>query len=432
MKQLDLYRLSIRNIVRHPKTSLQIFGGIFFASIVFMCIILYYLMLEDRLEKTSLNLKSANCLYTEITTNEQLREMENDEHIADIVCSVQYFDYMDEDDVYMPFFSLLSLTIDGETYQASRGTYLNADRFCGINVCAAEGKTISNNEKEEYAYKFGDDLFLAGRDIQQEKEILISEEIFMLYRIPSTTWEDYIGKKIMITAHPADGTNKSLTVLSDYMICGILNSDFTQLCSRSEEDAFIIQTPLDKMANRYNSFTVKAYINELFNLERLAEQMKKTYLIPFSYNGNYLEIKYISSQLELVRQIFFIAGAMISFCIVFNSIRILLYVTQQKKSFYGAALAMGMKRKNIRNMMFSDIALLATLSLILSSTLSIIAMHYFSYELSEFLSLQIEINKVIAIQSFMLAIIFHALILLVSFLSAYNTMKNREITELIR
>lgn len=186
------------------------------------------------------------------------------------------------------------------------------------------------------------------------------------------------------------------------------------------------------MANRYNSFTVKAYINELFNLERLAEQMEKTYLIPFSYNGNYLEIKYISSQLELVRQIFFIAGAMISFCIVFNSIRILLYVTQQKKSFYGAALAMGMKRKNIRNMMFSDIALLATLSLILSSTLSIIAMHYFSYELSEFLSLQIEVNKVIAIQSFMLAIIFHALILLVSFLSAYHTMKNREITELIR
>lgn len=91
-----------------------------------------------------------------------------------------------------------------------------------------------------------------------------------------------------------------------------------------------------------------------------------------------------------------------------------------------------MKRKNIRNMMFSDIALLATLSLILSSTLSIISMHYFSYELSEFLSLQIEVNKVIAIQSFMLAIIFHALILLVSFLSAYHTMKNREITELIR
>jgi len=432
MKALTLYKLSARNIVRHPKTSLQIFSGIFFAAVVLMCIILYYLMLEDRLYKTSLNLKSANCLYTEITTTEQLDALENDEHIADMICSTQYFSYLDEDSAFMPFFSLLTLTINGETYQALRGEYLNADSFCRINVCASEGKTISYSEIEEYKYKFGDDMFLAGRDIQQKNEILISEEVFMLYRIPCTQWEDCIGKKITITAHSADGTNETINVLSDYVICGILNSDVARLCNRSEEDVFIIQSPLKELTKQYDSFTVYAHLNELYDLEQLSEQMTETYSLPFSYSDKNKEIKYITSQTELVRRVFFIAGAMISFSIVFNSIRILLYVTQQKKSFYGALLAMGMKRKYVRKMMFTEITLLSVLSLMLSCVLSIIAMHFFSSELSAFLSLEMELNTVILIQSFLLATAFHILVLLVSFLLAYRILKKREITELIR
>lgn len=432
MKVLTLYKLSARNIVRHPKTSLQIFSGIFFAAVVLMCIILYYLMLEDRLYKTSLNLKSANCLYTEITTTEQLDALENDEHIADMICSTQYFSYLDEDSAFMPFFSLLTLTINGETYQALRGEYLNADSFCRINVCASEGKTISYSEIEEYKYKFGDDMFLAGRDIQQENEILISEEVFMLYHIPCTQWEDCIGKKITITAHSADGTNGTINVLSDYVICGILNSDVARLCNRSEEDVFIIQSPLKELTKQYDSFTVYAHLNELYDLEQLSEQMTETYSLPFSYSDKNKEIKYITSQTELVRRVFFIAGAMISFSIVFNSIRILLYVTQQKKSFYGALLAMGMKRKYVRKMMFTEITLLSVLSLMLSCVLSIIAMHFFSSELSAFLSLEMELNTVILIQSFLLATAFHILVLLVSFLLAYRILKKREITELIR
>lgn len=429
MKVRTLYKLSVRNIVRHPKTSLQIFSGIFFAAVVLMCIILYYLMLEDRLYKTSLNLKSANCLYTEITTAEQLDALENDEHIADMICSTQYFSYLDEDSAFMPFFSLLTLTINGETYQALRGEYLNADSFCRINVCASEGKTISYSEIEEYKYKFGDDMFLAGRDIQQENEILISEEVFMLYHIPCTQWEDCIGKKITITAHSVDGTNETINVLSDYVICGILNSDVARLCNRSEEDVFIIQSPLKELTKQYDSFTVYAHLNELYDLEQLSEQMTETYSLPFSYSDKNKEIKYITSQTELVRRVFFIAGAMISFSIVFNSIRILLYVTQQKKSFYGALLAMGMKRKYVRKMMFTEITLL---SLMLSCVLSIIAMHFFSSELSAFLSLEMELNTVILIQSFLLATAFHILVLLVSFLLAYRILKKREITELIR
>lgn len=432
MKVRTLYKLSVRNIVRHPKTSLQIFSGIFFAAVVLMCIILYYLMLEDRLYKTSLNLKSANCLYTEITTTEQLDALENDEHIADMICSTQYFSYLDEDSAFMPFFSLLTLTINGETYQALRGEYLNADSFCRINVCASEGKTISYSEIEEYKYKFGDDMFLAGRDIQQENEILISEEVFMLYHIPCTQWEDCIGKKITITAHSADGTNETINVLSDYVICGILNSDVARLCNRSEEDVFIIQSPLKELTKQYDSFTVYAHLNELYDLEQLSEQMTETYSLPFSYSDKNKEIKYITSQTELVRRVFFIAGAMISFSIVFNSIRILLYVTQQKKSFYGALLAMGMKRKYVRKMMFTEITLLSVLSLMLSCVLSIIAMHFFSSELSAFLSLEMELNTVILIQSFLLATAFHILVLLVSFLLAYRILKKREITELIR
>lgn len=432
MKVRTLYKLSVRNIVRHPKTSLQIFSGVFFAAVVLMCIILYYLMLEDRLYKTSLNLKSANCLYTEITTTEQLDALENDEHIADMICSTQYFSYLDEDSAFMPFFSLLTLTINGETYQALRGEYLNADSFCRINVCASEGKTISYSEIEEYKYKFGDDMFLAGRDIQQENEILISEEVFMLYHIPCTQWEDCIGKKITITAHSADGTNETINVLSDYVICGILNSDVARLCNRSEEDVFIIQSPLKELTKQYDSFTVYAHLNELYDLEQLSEQMTETYSLPFSYSDKNKEIKYITSQTELVRRVFFIAGAMISFSIVFNSIRILLYVTQQKKSFYGALLAMGMKRKYVRKMMFTEITLLSVLSLMVSCVLSIIAMHFFSSELSAFLSLEMELNTVILIQSFLLATAFHILVLLVSFLLAYRILKKREITELIR
>lgn len=432
MKVRALYKLSVRNIVRHPKTSLQIFSGIFFAAVVLMCIILYYLMLEDRLYKTSLNLKSANCLYTEITTTEQLDALENDEHIADMICSTQYFSYLDEDSAFMPFFSLLTLTINGETYQALRGEYLNADSFCRINVCASEGKTISYSEIEEYKYKFGDDMFLAGRDIQQENEILISEEVFMLYHIPCTQWEDCIGKKITITAHSADGTNETINVLSDYVICGILNSDVARLCNRSEEDVFIIQSPLKELTKQYDSFTVYAHLNELYDLEQLSEQMTETYSLPFSYSDKNKEIKYITSQTELVRRVFFIAGAMISFSIVFNSIRILLYVTQQKKSFFGALLAMGMKRKYVRKMMFTEITLLSVFSLMLSCVLSIIAMHFFSSELSAFLSLEMELNTVILIQSFLLATAFHILVLLISFLLAYRILKKREITELIR
>ena len=231
---------------------------------------------------------------------------------------------------------------------------------------------FSENTLREYQYKYDSDIFLCGRELQREKELVISE--YMLNRFG--IYEDYdslLNQKITIQVN----RNK---VLEDYTIVGIINSDYYRVLSECDRS----QVMISGTSGFYSDFEVKELIQKV-SIDSFAESEKFIESIDTKYDDYYYvsTVIYMFGMIDkfqlICKQVISVFISMVVIAMIMKLISNVYINRKSRAYYYGILKAMGMEEWKIIRISFYELLILLCFCMILSAVLTFLVLKLLQY-----------------------------------------------------
>jgi len=228
-----------------------------------------------------------------------------------------------------------------------------------VKLYLNEGKTINNNDLQEFLYHFPKSkLIVSGTEMQNPKEIMISD--YMLSRFGVTDYNALIGKRITFAI---DG----IPYIKDFLLVGVINEKLYRISTYSLTPHILICGDLSDFA-KFKSKSLFAYApvddfsNSLTVLQSLRQKNIENLV---SYDADLAEQIFFISQLKsivmyvmLILSIFVILAMSLSlFSVLYN------YISSNSK-YYAMVRAIGVKRQTIFTILFIELLLLLLVSML--------------------------------------------------------------------
>ena len=304
-------------------------------------------------------------------------------NIEEVKCFINGKEYIGEDDYSFDFTEEKSISKreDKERFSV----------FFSVDVIDIESEMFTENTLKEYQYKYDSDIFLCGREIQGEKELVISD--YMLNRFG--IYEDYdslLNQKISFKV------NKN-TVLEDYTIVGIINSDYFRVLSECERSQVMVSGTSDF----YSKFGVKELIQEV-GIENFADSEKILESIDTKYDDCYyvcLTI-YMFGMIDkfqlICKRVISVFISMIVIAMIMKLISNVYINRKSRAYYYGILKAMGMEEREIIRICFYELLILLCFCMVLSTVLTFLVLKLLQYIIVQSVGyfIAISIQKLVA------------------------------------
>lgn len=285
-------------------------------------------------------------------------------NIEEVKCLINGKEYVGEDDYSFDFTEEKSISKreDKERFSV----------FFSVDAVDLESAMFTENMLKEYQYKFDSNMFLYGREIQGEKELVISD--YMLNRFG--IYEDYdslLNQKISFKV------NQNM-VLEDYTIVGIINSDYFRVLSECDRSQVLISGTSDF----YSEFEVKELIQKV-GIGTFADSEKILDSIETKYDDYY----YVSSTIYMfgmIDKFQLICKRVISVFIVIIVVAMVIklicnvYINRKSRAYYyGILKAMGMEEQEIIRICFYELLMILCFCMVLAVILTFLVLKALQY-----------------------------------------------------
>lgn len=397
MKKSESFRLACYNLKTFKKSRKQYFVSIFMVTFFMMLFCSVSLIIKQMYDGIIYDRISTNFINIYLTldsegqeisdeASELLQKIKSLDHvnlgakytllnllgeeecysvnIKEVKCFIQGKEYAGEDDYSFDFTEEKSISKreDKEKFSV----------FFSVDVLDIESEMFSENTLREYQYKYDSDIFLCGRELQREKELVISE--YMLNRFG--IYEDYdslLNHKITIQVN----RNK---VLEDYTIVGIINSDYYRVLSECDRS----QVMISGTSGFYSDFEVKELIQKV-SIDSFAESEKFIESIDTKYDDYY----YVSSTIYMFgmvdkfqlicKQVISVFISMVVIAMIMKLVSNVYINRKSRAYYYGILKAMGMEEWEIIRISFYELFILLCFCMILSAVLTFLVLKLLQY-----------------------------------------------------
>ena len=366
MKKSECFRLAYINLKTFKKNRTQYFISIFMITFFLMlffsvCLItkrLYHGMLYDSISTNSmdvyLNLDSNGNLISDEGTD-LLHQVSTHKgvtmgpkyaqvnlsasgqecylvNIDDVTCLIDEKEFQGKNDNSFDFVETKSISKkeDRERFKV----------YFSIEAMDIGSNLFSENTWKEFQYKYDTDVFICGRRMQREKELVISDYMLKRFGI-------YDGYDSLLNQEISFYVNNHL-VIDHYTIVGIINSDYYRVYSENERSQVIVSGTPDL----YSSMNTKVLIQKI-GLGDFADGKKMIDVMEDKQE----DVCYVSSTIgifEIIDKFRLICQRMIS---IFMSIIVVammiklvsnIYINRKKRAYYyGILKAMGMEEREM-------------------------------------------------------------------------------------
>lgn len=177
--------------------------------------------------------------------------------------------------------------IDDKSYNFTKSN--NTTVKFEVKLYLNEGKTINNNDWQEFSYHFPKSkLIVAGSEMQNPKEIMISD--YMLSRFGITDYNPLIGKKITLAI---DGK----PYIEDFLLAGVINEKLYRIGTYSLTPHILIcGDSSDFVKFKCKSLIAYAPVNDFSNSLSVLQSLRQKNIE-----------KLVSYDADLAEQIFYIS-----------------------------------------------------------------------------------------------------------------------------
>jgi ABC-type lipoprotein release transport system permease subunit len=243
----------------------------------------------------------------------------------------------------------------------------------GMTVLAGNRPFIATeNERKEFKGKYPDDqMVLYGKEIAGGNEVMISDYMLEKFGVPTNEFVSLVGKKISVVYD--DGVKASV-LIEDSSICGILSQNFFRVERNRYSAQFFIH--LDNSSLRQLAdfdLTIETDVPEFKAMEDAVKKLEASNSGSISYDERVVKIY---GDLELEKEIMSFVLSLVVLAISIAFVMNICYIQydqiQKKKYFFGLLGAIGMPRRSIRKLLFSELCFIAVLAAILSSIISVV------------------------------------------------------------
>ena len=285
-------------------------------------------------------------------------------NIEEVKCFVQGNEYVGEDDYSFDFTEEKSIS-----KREDRGRF---SVFFSVDVLDIESEMFSENTLKEYQYKYDSDIFLCGREIQGEKELVISD--YMLNRFG--IYEDYdslLNQKITFQVN----RNK---VIEDYIIVGVINSNYYRVLSECDRS----QVMISGTSEIYSDLEVKELIQKV-SISSFAESENILESIDTKYDDCYYvsTVIYMFGMIDKFQLICKRVISIFIFVIVIAMVIKLIsnvYINRKSRAYYyGILKAIGMEEREIIWLCFCELFILLSFCMIVSVILTFLVLKLLQY-----------------------------------------------------
>ncbi len=287
---------------------------------------------------------------------------------------------------------------------------------------------IPDCEREEYQAKTGtNDLFLAGSEFQNRKQIILSETILNCFGYPSEQQSALIGKEISLGFYYE---NQQYLCIKGYTLQGILKKEYFNLSNKGimtpqmwlsyDENETMLSYRYDIGGTVNPGYSVLAYLDDFGKLETMQERFAQAGF-PTQFSTVQLIAVWLYDGMLLLNKIvlfvmlFFVCIMLISVC---NSLYFYYDVMQTN---YHMLSVLGTDDASIKRICIYELSAIFVRAYGLSILISLAGLKLISYISSQFLQIQIDL----VFHDYLTAVLISGLLLLLLFALFYFIFPNR-------
>lgn len=471
MKLNECISLSLYNIIKRKKTSIQVFLCFFIVGIIITSILLYSNTLQSALKSISMKKISESYVKIEFTNNfndsdpndewtkfqketvavysdKLMKKLSSIKNICDIQLyknilvsdiKTETINGKETEVIYDFGLSDTKLNIDGKIYTANNNLLINSTdeskKSFAVKCVSTDYSQFSDVELSEYKLKNGNtNLFLCGGELTGENQIIISEKILKIFGIKSEDYEKLLGKKISIIVNAyIENNSQEMTYIKDYTICGILKKEYFNLSrSMTYDSLFIIPFDISTLPSETHFF---AYLNSknFSDIEAIQQDAEIKSGVTCQTAEMLQSYLLLEKQNILTNSVFVIIGSIITVAIVIFIILLFMFTVNNKSSYFGLLKSIGMSNMSIFANILFEMLIIFSVSFVISSFLSYITISQVLKILSDELGVAttvISLNS--AVNSFSGSFVLTFVIIIIMTLIVSFKIRRTSATDLLR
>ena len=417
MKKSEVFGLAWHNLRTFKKSRQQYFVSIFMVTFFLMLFISISLIIQHSYNEIVYNMLSTNnvsLFYTldsngkEVSQNsDELRKLLEDyqdvtagakygqinisatdterysEDISNVTCNVNGKNYIGQNDYSFDFVETKKIS-----NKENKELFSVAFSIGSIDLAS---NMYNQNIKREYDYKYNTDIFLCGRFMETENEMIISD--YMLKRFGINDYEAVLNQKISFYI------NGDL-VIDEYTIVGIVNSNYYRVISNSDKSQVIISgTPKIYSQHKVTELIQEVGLGEFANSNKILNSIDDKYEDCYSATLNISTYELVDKfKLVCERMV----GVFIAIIIIAMLVKLIsnVYVNRKNRAcYYGILKAMGMNNKVVIQICIYELVLILFFCMLLSIVLTLVILKIIQYMIAQMAGYYIMIPAITVISA---------------------------------
>lgn len=381
MKMSNLLSIALKNLRRHRKHHIQVFFGVFLSVFCIMTVVLYSMFLNKHINTTIPD--NLNCYLTyhsDDTSNNYKEECESATVIKGVgavlgLTDLSLYSMNMNSNNDMPYdftFDNEILNISGKQYSYSHSDMLQDEYgiFSGIELFRINPDIFDLND---YLNLYYNEAFLYGSTGINDGDVIIPEQYLILYGIPESEYESFIGKSLSIELK----FPKNYTATPEYRICGIIKQE----CYNSFPVSLIVSSDMtDSSTYSLTYVYFENFENDLFN------SAKKELDQIFNNKGNicsdYENIITLHKQISFANHVLLIIVLILSMSFLLHLIIYLFFYINRNEMYMALLLSLGMNSKNITMLNVIEI----TMNSLFSSICGVLCSYLLSFNIDKYIN----------------------------------------------
>jgi ABC-type antimicrobial peptide transport system permease subunit len=257
--------------------------------------------------------------------------------------------------------------------------YADTTVYFGIKILSGSKPLIATkNEQIEFHNKYPKDkIVLYGKEMNRNNDVMISDYILEKFGVSNDEYPNLIGEKITVSYYKS---GEETVLIDGSSLCGILSQNFFRVEKERASAQFFIDIDNPSL-NSIKDFdlTIQSDIPGFETVEYYTKRLANLNIGDIYYDEKIVEIYGdMEKEKEILSFMFTLIIIVISIASILNVYYMQYYQMQQKKYFFGLISAIGMTRRSIRKLLFSELCFIAFSSAILSIVISIILIYVVS------------------------------------------------------
>lgn len=416
MNLKECFMLSVYNLSHRKRYSLQMILNIFIISTIFIVLALISIGISKAYNNILFGAASQNYLYTNLSINKDGGLIADDQY--KLFETATQLDYTDPTILRAEYnltqaagkeqwrfvnIKYVKADINGyEVQGVNNYTYDFVNKYYStelkskytvpfkIQIAQSNYGSFLQNEKKEFDYYYpNQNIILYGKDIlnNSENEIIISDYMLGRFGITSNL-QSLLGQKISFSI---DGT----TVISDYKIVGIINSNIFRVSSLKDNPQIIISGSKSNYS-KYSVDSTTAYIplKNFYDMDKVCNILSGNAGV-FKASSLSDTYSFVSDLKIIIDKVTSVFGILVILALILNLYSIMQTSIIQRTKNYGMLKAMGMMPKQILLIALFEVANLTIIAIFLAFIFSIIFISLLNSIINVAISISIQSEMII-------------------------------------